>query len=443
MLKMIKEAQANEALTPKMKRAMNVARTVLKNSDHAELTKSVTSVFESYGTAISPDEICRQVCKVYAKQFGINEHTMTNTEFRRLATQVRIELEDNKDEIYSDSQWKRLADAAWQQHQQKQSFYAQSEENEERGYRNSVAGPQDEFAITPRQICDQVVSIANSNGTPLDGAGFFSTAEQFRNELVDHYDETYSDEDWNSLVQDAWGEYKQTQGSEENEEQGWPSDYGDDHDDDEVSSEELDDWRDKIASMTPEEREQLERELNEPWDKHDDERRHEDDDDSHFEDEEVHSIVNRVLGGTDGQPLTSEQEGWRDGNVSEFPKRPTDTSYMDGFNRARALNKVPKRRGTENEESAQQRSRSVLKDLMSQKKSVAQKASEAQKRIESEGARKFHTVRMQYEQSPYDADSQPEEYAAWTRGWRKAATEFYTPVEKDTGKRKKRKSTNK
>ena len=238
---------------------------------------------------------------------------------------------------------------------------------------------------------------------------------------------------------------------EENEERGWPSDYNDAAPEDDPRADEYEMMNDP----------EFQRELNEPWDDEqedgfDDEGNWIGDAENHPDYAEMRAQYDRERPGYDdreayeprdpehpdwmqeNEEVSQEYRGWRDCKAGRPAKFPSDTEYMKGYDNARALSK---RRGgaQENEETTSKQKESFLKSLLSQRKQVAAKASEIMKKFEEEGAAAFHEFRMKNEKSPYAKDK-PEEHAAWTKGWMKAASAHYTLDESDVKKKPKPKS---
>lgn len=238
---------------------------------------------------------------------------------------------------------------------------------------------------------------------------------------------------------------------EENEEHGWPSDYND------MSSED-DPRADDYETMNDPE---FQRELNEPWgdeqeDGFDDEGNWIGDMENHPDYAAMRAQYDRERPGYDereaydrrdpkhpdwmqeNEEVSQEYRGWSDSKAGRAPKFPSDTEYMKGYDNAKALTK---RRGgaQENEETTSKQKESILKSLLSQRKEVAAKASEIMKKFEEEGAAAFHEFRMKHEKSPYAKDK-PEEHAAWTKGWTKAASQHYMPEEPEAKKKPKPKA---
>lgn len=265
----------------------------------------------------------------------------------------------------------------------------------------------DEFSLQPQQIVDQIVNhlapAAGMNGQHLTHQQFMKLAQEFRLELEDHYDEVYSASEWRRLAQAAFAQYSQAQQQGyEDEEQGWPDDEQDQFDREEeqfdFGLEPQYDERDRL----PEENEEA------PRQPHND---------------------------NDMTDMTQEQRGWYDGSQGIKPRFPNDTDYMSGYTRAEKIIKPLKSPSAEEEETGQG---SMLKSLLSQRKEVSKKASEAMKRIEAEGAKAFHEFRMKNEKAPYDQEKQAEEYNAWTKGWSKAASSHYAPEPVEPKKKAKK-----
>lgn len=263
----------------------------------------------------------------------------------------------------------------------------------------------DEFSLQPQQIVDQVVNhlapAAGMNGQHLTPQQFMKLAQEFRLELEDHYDEVYSASEWRQLTQAAFAQYTQAQQQGyEDEEQGWPDEDQNEFDREEeqfdFGLEPQHDERDRL----PEENEEAPRQ-------------------------------------SSNDDMTQEQRGWYDGSIGIKPRFPNDTDYMSGHTRAEKLIK-PLKNPTAEEEEDHGRG-SMLKSLLSQRKEVSKKASEAMKRIEAEGAKAFHEFRMKHEKAPYDQGKQAEEFTAWSKGWSKAASQHYAtePVEPKKKAKKK------
>lgn len=235
---------------------------------------------------------------------------------------------------------------------------------------------------------------------------------------------------------------------EENEEHGWPSD----------ESPEDDPRADEYELLNDPE---FQRELNQPWDDEqedgfDDEGNWMGDMENHPDYARMRAEYDRERPGYDdreaydrrdpknpdwmqeNEEVSQEYRGWSDSKAGRPPKFPSDTEYMKGYDNAKALTK---RRGgaQENEETTGKTKESILKSLLSQRKQVAAKASEIMKKFEEEGAAAFHEFRMKHEKSPYAKDK-PEEHAAWTKGWTKAAAGHYMPEEPDAKKKPKSKA---
>lgn len=316
--------------------------------------------------------------------------------------------------------------------------------------RQLTEGTLGELGATAGQIVDQIVSYlapqAGIDPRYITPQQFTKLAAQFRIELEDHYDEMYSNSEWKQLSAEAYKQYNAQHGAgEENEEHGWPSDDGrpspENYDD--ITSDEGSESQAYLGSLGADERDRLRADINEPWGDPRFDAEYEDipqrpqmsrdgefDDefDDEFDIDDGPRFENEEHADDKSDDLTQEQRGWYDGQkANAHPRFPSDSEYMDGFNRARALVKPHSKRGVENEESSSGKG-SMLKTLLSQRKEVAKKAGEAMKRFEDEGAKAFHEFRMKHERSPYDKTSNAEEHAAWVKGWQKAATSHYTPV---------------
>lgn len=362
----------------------------------------------------------------------------------------------------------------------------------------------DEFTITPEQILDQVrdhlAPAAGVNPTRMTPLQFNKLAAQFRIELEDHYDETYSNGEWKQLANAAWFQHVDTMrgGPEENEERGWPSDEGRESPEnyDDIAPEEGSDSQAYLGSLGADERSALDAEINEPWD--DEEGGDagvgglafdgEDEDDFSEEGRRTHNFretedfnydsrsrnrelsqaagrgtgsgaqsgpydddeqkarfagamratdeLSRSMGRArrtlhaprqeENEEVSLEQQGWNDA-VAGKKAALQDPVYLKGHGNGSRYG--VEKSGQENEET--DKSDSLLKSLLTQRKQASQKASEIMKKYELEGAKRFHEIRMKHERSPYDQSKQGEEHAAWTKGWSKAAGEHYGPVEED------------
>ena len=379
MSKMIKEAQTATELTGRLSLAKEITEALGASS--LETAKRILSENAGFGDddgfGLTPDQIVDQVVNFIAPEAGVNPNNMTQQQFAKLASMFRAELEDHYDEVYSNGEWRKLTTAAWNMHVNPQGQQRQPapEENEE--FDDGSFG-----GVEPDQIYDQIAGyLAPQAGIDMKRIipqQFMGLAHKFRIELQDHYDETYTNKEWNALVAGAWKIHKQAYG-QENEEAGWPSE-------------------EQTGNRMP-------------------------------EGDDV-DIDNREF---ENEELSHEQRGWYDCKSGKSPRLPNHPKYMSGYNRAGTFKK--QMHTEEQEQSVAKKDDSLLKSLLAQRKELSAKASATSKKYEDEGAAAFHEFRMKHERSPYKDKS--EEHNAWIKGFNKAALGHYAPVEEETDKKKK------
>jgi hypothetical protein len=257
--------------------------------------------------------------------------------------------------------------------------------------------------------------------------------------------------------------------AQENEERGWPSD--------EASEDDAGQYRQQ-GEMGAGEWDDLNNEINQPWDQEEDNRElpqtdgdndeeypwpGDEDMNGRFQENEERSFDRteaRAINGSrqntrgDGGNMSDalkavdhlwgssrrpsqEQRGWEDAKRGATPRYPNDTEYMTGHQRGTKL--AAPRTGVENEENTSDPKSSLLKSLLTQRKEVSAKASETAKKYKKEGAAAFHEIRMKHCKSPYCPQKQSDEHSEWMKGWEEAAKEHYTPEEIDPKARAKAK----
>lgn len=125
--------QANDAARKKSvheAEAVRVAKAMGVDLDD-ELLASAAKLSESsfpaeYG--ITPDQICDQICNHIAPMHGSGAGVMSSAEFKKYARVLRGELEDEYDEVYSNAQWNKKVDAAYNSMKLSRATDAEEEE---------------------------------------------------------------------------------------------------------------------------------------------------------------------------------------------------------------------------------------------------------------------------------------------------------------------------
>lgn len=187
MLKLIKEAQTLNAIGDKIDLYKEV-QSIIKGST-LDTVANILHENEDFG--ITPQQIHDQVHQHLAPAAGKSPQSLTQSQFNTLANQFRIELEDDYDELYPASQWKRLVNNAWGIHT---ALVAKHQENEESAQHPYQAGWDAQCGGQGRDACPHRMGHPNHN-------------------------------EWHEGYGDA-----NSAKYEENEEHGWPSETDDDDD---------------------------------------------------------------------------------------------------------------------------------------------------------------------------------------------------------------------